>query len=503
MSTTAAVAPRSLGEIRIWRRFHVRVSLLYGAAFLAVLGILGAVLYDFGVKSEIGGLQQRVRAVVGLLAAELGPAEVDALVEDGPRAAEVRRRFMDRAATVCGGNPDVGSVYLLLKTDRDGWLRFAADYDASRPSVRVGEPYDARALPVMLRGLEALAVEDRPYEDRYGLTLSGYAPLLTADRRSVGLIGMDIDASRVAVLRARVLRFVGAFFVLAALLLIPLAALVARSVRGPIEHIIRASAAIADGRFETRIVLRRRDEFGLMAYHFDFMAAGLEERERIRATFGRYLGRDVARALLSDPGASRLGGEEREVVVLFSDLRSYSTVSEHLPPHEVVEVLNTYLAAMTEEIEAEHGVYLEFLGDGFLAVFGAPNEVPDKEARAARCAQAMQRRLAALNEAWEESGVARRWQERGISTLGARIGLHRGLVVAGNVGSRNQMRYTVVGDTVNVAARLQALNKDLGTTILASSDVVERLPAEMAGQAEERGEHRVKGRDQAVRVFAL
>jgi adenylate cyclase len=503
MSAKTMGAPQSIGELRLWQRFHVRVSALFAGAFLVVLGILGGALYDFGMEGELRGLQQRLRAVASLLAAELSPPDLEALGAEGEAAAPVRRRFLDRAASVCAGDADVSSIYVLLKTERDGWLRFGADFDVVRPSVRSGELYDARALPVMLRGLEEVAVEDRTYEDRFGVTLSGYAPLRAADRRSVGLIGMDVDAGRVAALRTRVLRSVAAFFALAAALLLPLSALVARSVRGPIEHLIRASAAIADGRFETRIALVRRDEFGLMAYHFDFMAEGLEERERIRATFGRYLAKDVARALLSDPGAARLGGEEREVAVLISDLQSYSTVSEHLPPQQVVEVLNTYVAAMTEEIEAEHGVYLEFLGDGFLAVFGAPNDLADKEARAVRCALAMQRRLSQLNAGWEASGVARLWQERGIARLAARIGVHRGVVVAGNVGSRNQMRYTVVGDVVNVAARLQALNKELGTDVLASSDVIERLPKELAGGAAPQGEHRVKGRDQVVRVYSL
>lgn len=506
MSVLATVAPRTMGELRLWQRFHVRMSMLYGGAFLAVLAVLGAVLYNFGMESELRGLQQRLRVVIGLIAGDLSPADVEALGNEAvdPGAAErVRRRVLDRAAAVCAADPDVSSIYVLLRTDREGTLRFAADYDAARPSVRAGELYDASRLPVMLRGLEEVAVEDHPYEDRFGITLSGYAPLRAADRRGLGLVGVDVDASRLSVLRARVLGFVGGFLVLAGMLLAPLSALVASSVRGPIERLIHASAAIADGRFETRIDLARRDEFGLMAHHFDFMAEGLQERERIRAAFGRYVAKEVARALLADPESARLGGEEREVAVLFSDLKSYSTMSEHLPPRQVVEVLNAYTAAMTEEIEAEHGVYLEFLGDGLLAVFGAPLDLPDKEARAVRCAAAMRRRLEALNDAWEESGIARLWQERGIPRLTARIGVHRGVVVAGNVGSRNQMRYTVVGDTVNVAARLQALNKETGTDILASSDVVDRLPPDLRAGLTPRGEHRVKGRDQQVRVYSL
>lgn len=505
MRSSAPVLPPSVRALRPWQRFHVRITLLYGAAVLAVFAVLGALLYDAGVDAEMRGLRLRLRAMVVLLATDLSPEDVEALKQYDDRAAEtLRGALRERAAVLCARDPDVSGVYILLRTEEPGWLRFAAAYARTEQDGAVERRlYDARMVPVMLRGLDEVAVEDRPYRDSFGTTLSGYAPLLDASGKSAGLIGVDVDMPRIDLMRERVLRLVGAFVALAAALLIPVALLVGWAVRGPVESVIRASAAIADGHLETRLALARRDEFGLMAQHFDTMAAGLEERERIRATFGRYLGRDVAQALLAEADPERLGGEEREVVVLFSDLEGYSTLSEHLSPRQVVEVLNTYLEAMTEAIEAEHGVYLEFLGDGFLAVFGAPNVLPDKEAAAARCALAMRRRLADLNAIWEQTGVARLWQDRGIARIAARIGLHRGTVVAGNVGSRNQVRYTVIGDAVNVAARLEALNKELGTEIAASREVVERLPPELAERAAPRGEHRVKGRAQPVEVYAL
>ncbi|NUQ74455.1 MAG: HAMP domain-containing protein [Polyangiaceae bacterium] len=505
MGSAPSTLPPSVRELRVWQRFHVRITALYGAALLAVFIILGVLLYKTGFDIELRGLQHRLRAMVALLAADLTPDALNALQKGGPEAEPVKREFKARVTALCASDPDVGSAYILLRTEHAGWLHFAVVLDCtpSRDPPSEVRPYDARNLPVMLRGLEQIAVEDRVYRDPFGATLSGYAPLFSGGTVSAGLVGIDVDAQRLSLMRGRVLRLVGGFAILAMALLAPVAYLVARAVRGPVERVIQASASIADGRLETRLAIVRRDEFGLMAHHFDLMAAGLEERERIRATFGRYLGRDVAKALLAEADPSRLSGEEREVVVLFSDLQSYSTLSEHLSPRQVVELLNAYLDAMTDVIEAEHGVYLEFLGDGFLAVFGAPNELPNKEEAAVRCAVEMRRRLMALNDAWEKTDVSKLWRERGIPKIVARVGLHSGTVVAGNVGSRNQVRYTVIGDTVNVAARLEALNKELGSEILISHEVIEKLPPDLAQKAASRGEHHIKGRDQPVRVYAI
>jgi class 3 adenylate cyclase/sensor domain CHASE-containing protein len=253
-----------------------------------------------------------------------------------------------------------------------------------------------------------------------------------------------------------------------------------------------------------RVSVQGRDELAELATGINGMLVELARaREMLRRAFGRYVSEEVAAVVLSAPEGPKLGGQEREVTILFSDIRGYSTISEHMEPSEVLDLLNEYFGAMSEEIEAEGGCVIEFLGDAILAVFGAPTDQPDHAERAMRAALAMHRRGERLNAAWTERGTAALWRERGVDALGSRIGLHTGNVVAGNVGSLSRMKYAIIGDAVNTAARVEALNKALGTDLLLTAEVVERLGPELRARLEDRGEHAVKGRDRPVHVYAL
>lgn len=497
----AELARGELRALRFWERFHVRLALLYGGTVLVVLTLLTVTASTLVLRSEMRSLQRRILAsaqvtVIGLDADAIAAAPP---VEGSP----VREAVGAQLARVLESSPGLESVYVLLRTERHGQLRFFADRSRRSRQAEPGEPYDASELPSMLEGLVQPTVESEPFTDSFGSTLSGYAPLRTRDGRSVGLVGVDVDAADIDAMRAQVWQLAAAVYVVTALLLALVTWLVSRLLREPLVSLIASSAAISRGLLGTRLRLLRRDEFGVLARHFDQMAEGLEEREFIRATFGRYMSEDVARTLLASPDALKPGGEEREVTILFSDLRGYSTIAEHLEPAQVVTLLNEYLAAMNTVIDAHHGCVIEFLGDAILAVFGAPVDTPRHQERAVYCALAMGEALALRNAAWDASGFSKIWMDRGLPSLAQRVGVHTGRVVAGNLGSAERMKYAVIGDAVNVAARLEALNKELGTEILISDAVFCELPDELVARATRCGEHRVKGRDQPVAVWSL
>lgn len=220
------------------------------------------------------------------------------------------------------------------------------------------------------------------------------------------------------------------------------------------------------------------------------LATDLLARRRLRDSFGRYVSREVMAQVEAD--APSLRGERRQVSVLFSDLRGFTTLSERTPVEEIAARLDEYFDAMTRAIFAERGTVNDFVGDAVMAVFGAPLDDDRHALRAVRSALAMTEALAGLN---------RRWAASGIPELRMGIGLHTGTVFAGDVGGRERVKYTVVGDAVNVASRVEGLTKDLGAAILLTEETLRAAGGAVV--AKERGVVAVKGRAEPVRVWEL
>jgi adenylate cyclase len=215
-----------------------------------------------------------------------------------------------------------------------------------------------------------------------------------------------------------------------------------------------------------------------------------KDRRFLRRSFGLYLSPRVIEQMLQAERLPALGGEERQVTVFFSDIAGFSSFSETLSPPELVALMNTYLSEMTDIIEAEGGYVDKYIGDAIVAVFGAPADDPGHARSAVRAALACRERLAALNRS--EPGFQQR-------ALHHRIGLNSGPALVGNIGSRRRFNYTVMGDAVNLASRLEGANKYFATDILASDTTVALAGAACAWR--EIDAIRVKGRAQAVRVF--
>jgi adenylate cyclase len=287
------------------------------------------------------------------------------------------------------------------------------------------------------------------------------------------------------------------------LALVLVGAMVGRNVGRSIDKIVKSFEMIAGGRFDVDVDDVRRDEFGVLGKHLRSMSVALAERERIRNMFGRYVSEGVARKVLGDSSAATMDGEEREVTILFSDIRNYSTISEYLNPAQVVALLNEYMGEMSNLVDDDGGCVIEFLGDAILAVFGAPELTEDHAERAVQCALKMDARLAAMNARWEASGFADLWKRSGVAQMQARIGVHTGRVVAGNMGGPTRMKYAVIGDAVNVASRIEQLNSQLETRVLITQSVLDRRPPEIAKRAQSRGEHVLKGRAQSVHVYTF
>lgn len=493
----------SLDSLHLLRRLHVRLTLLYGGAMLISLLLLGFSLYNQGVSSETRNLQQRLLAAVQALAQTIDADALGAVPPGTTQSSHLHRSVLLRLNQMAKANGEITSLYVLRPTQEPTKLRFFADVVKHGRAAAPGEIYDASSIPTMLQGFGRAIAEREPVRDRFGHTLSGYAPVRNSQGRSVALVGADVDASRLHEIRRQVLHSTVLSLVMTLPILGLIALVVAHDIRTPLSRLIKAASAISEGDLSIRVDLRRSDELGLMSHHFDHMADQLQDRDFIRETFGCYLSHQIASEVLRQRSGPSLGGEERVVTVLFSDLRGYASLSEKLSAHQVVTMLNQYLGAMTELVHHHNGCVIEFVGDAIFAVFGAPHYIPDHAERGMRCALDMLACLETLNANWDQSGLADSWHRRGIPDISIRIGLHSGSVIAGNLGSKTRMKYSVIGDTVNVASRLEELNKLMGSKLLLSHTVFSQLPAELCRGLSDRGRLRVKGRHQVVRVYAL
>ena len=216
------------------------------------------------------------------------------------------------------------------------------------------------------------------------------------------------------------------------------------------------------------------------------------EKKKVRNAFQYYLTASVVNEILKDPSKLKLGGYKKNLSVIFSDIRGFTSISEKLTPEELVHLLNEYLTAMTDVVFKYDGLLDKYIGDAIMAVFGAPLEQPDHALRACRTAIEMKSELHRLREKWATEG-------RPDVHIG--VGINSGDMVVGNMGSQMRFDYTVMGDSVNLASRLEGTNKEYGTTIIISEYTYEMIKNELF--CRELDAVRVKGKKLPVRIFEL
>ncbi|HVO22748.1 MAG TPA: adenylate/guanylate cyclase domain-containing protein [Candidatus Margulisiibacteriota bacterium] len=239
--------------------------------------------------------------------------------------------------------------------------------------------------------------------------------------------------------------------------------------------------------------------YPLLAIGLTYSAIGVQhyvieegEKRKIRDAFGLYLSPHLARLVSERPEMLALGGEKRELTVLFSDIRGFTTMSEQLEPEALVELLNEYFGRMTDVIFSQDGTLDKYIGDAIMAVWGAPVPQSDHALRACRAALGMVNGLAKL--------VAE-WRQRGLPELDIGIGINTGPMVVGNMGSARRLSYTVIGDNVNLGSRLEGLNKMYGSHIIASEATLQATRGALV--ARELDLVRVKGKRLPVRIFEI
>jgi adenylate cyclase len=228
-----------------------------------------------------------------------------------------------------------------------------------------------------------------------------------------------------------------------------------KSITYPLKTLFLATQNILEGRYDVKLKVRSSDEVGALSKAFLNMAAGLKEREKLKGAFNKFHSKEVAKKLLS--GEIKLGGERRQATVFFSDIRGFTAISERMSPDQVVLLLNEYMSEMVKIIYNWKGVVDKYMGDAIMAVWGVPETAPEDAYNAVRAALEMREFLGEWN---------RKRSHNGKVEIKIGIGLASGDLLAGNIGSEHRLEYTVIGDTVNQASRIEGGCKPLHTDLL-------------------------------------
>ncbi len=266
----------------------------------------------------------------------------------------------------------------------------------------------------------------------------------------------------------------------------------ARLIGKPMVKLEKAMEKVKAGDFHTSVEVVQIDEVGMVCSGFNSMVKGLKERDKIKDVFGKFVSSKVRDEVLS--GDLELGGKDYEASVLFCDIRNFTTISEQLQANEVVGLLNSYFNEMIKPIMDHEGVLDKFIGDAMMAVFGPPSGLAHHADLAVKTALVMRKKLDAFNSLRKTLGE---------DNIDIGLGINSGNVVAGNIGSSERMEYTVIGDTVNIASRLEGLTKQYKTNIIISEYTYERINNKLNFSFRELDEVRVKGKTKSFKIYEV
>ena len=289
-----------------------------------------------------------------------------------------------------------------------------------------------------------------------------------------------------------------ALLAIATLLGLTVAALVTLGLVRPVRRLLLGTAAVEHGALDTVVPVTSRDEIGSLTQSFNSMVGELRVKARIRDTFGKYVDPRIVAGLLDRPELTEAKGSRREMTILFCDMKGFTALSEGMTPAALVNVLNRYITVMSEPVRRNNGIIDKYIGDGIMAFWGPPFTGTDDHSGPA-C-------LAALDQLAGLAGFRAELPEitglrRGFPEVDIRIGIATGDVVVGNIGSEQTRNYTVIGDTVNLASRLEAANKTYGTRALVSEGT-NRFAADLV-ETREIDQVLVVGKTEPQRIFEL
>jgi adenylate cyclase len=442
-------------------------------------------------------LHRKARAIVSTAAALLDPELVGAIRKRGDQTkpqysalkAQLQKiRDFNRRKDVW-----IADLFTLIPAPQNAkYVEYGVDAeDNFAYEHHVGDIYlrDGQPLTIGIEGIDRLAENLKSFQAGFN---AAFAPVRDASGKLIAILGVRLSPAPYSTLDQAGSAMIAPFFVTVALALI-LAVILARAVTRPLDALRLQIERIGKGDFaDVAAPAKMTGEFGRMAAAITAMAKGLRERDTIKHAFSGYISRQVLDTIMEKGELPTLKGERRRITVLFADIRGFTTISEGMTPEEVVEMLSEFFERMVEVLMRHNGTIDKFLGDGLMVIFGAPVDDPYQEQHAVSAAVEMQQELSKLSKEWEANG-------RQPIKMG--IGINSGAAIVGNIGSEDRMEYTAVGDTVNLAARLESATKELGLDIAVSEQTYAAIRPLF--QWKPAGTIAIRGRTEPVRAYSV
>lgn len=304
-------------------------------------------------------------------------------------------------------------------------------------------------------------------------------------------------AAKARALERQAFRFNWGMTFAAAMLGFLFAVLLTRNLVRPLRQLLTGAKAIEEGNLNIQVQVKSADEIALLADSFNYMVSGLKEKETIKETFGKYIDPRIVRTLLDGQSFSQ-GGEKRSMTVFFSDIQGFTRLSEQLTPDGVVRLLNHYISAMSEPIRNNHGIIDKYIGDAIMAFWGPPF-TDEKVHPVLACYAAIEQQLRL--EQFRKTIPDIIGLRKGLPDFNVRMAICTGDVIVGTIGAESAKSYTVIGDTVNLASRLETANKIYGTSLIISGDTFDKARDQI--EARELDIVRVVGKSEPVQILEL
>lgn len=452
------------------RHFSLRLSLSAALAGTVVItALLLGIAAFLSVRTVVRGeVRERLQTAAALGSLQINPELHAQIRTRADESGEAYRQLRDTMRRIRDYSRDVKFVYTFRKRD-DGTINFVVDAEEDPNLVsHVGDRFpvnpEVTPSPVLVESFSTPKAGEAPKvyathefeDDAWGTWLSAFAPIRDKNGRIECVLGIDLAASRV-------LEYERRYFLLLLGLSLPLAIVMVLAGLLLARGIVRPILLIAEEMNRIQhLQISENPPVDSLISEVARMSVALENMKKGLRSFRRFVPADLVRELIEMEREAVVGADKRELTLFFSDIASFTTLCESWPPDLLAQRLDAYFERMTSSLLAHGATVDKFIGDAIMAFWGAPKPTENHAVVACRAALACQSALQELFAGWERDGASAR--------LHTRIGLHTGEALVGNFGYEARLSYTAVGDNVNLAARLEGLNKEYGTLVLVSED---------------------------------